>query len=141
MENAGKYFIYTYGCQMNVHESEKLAGILEQRGYSKAESAEKADVVVFNTCCIRESAEQKIMGNIGAIKPIKAKNKNLIVAVCGCMSQQKNAESNLKKKFPFINIIFGANNIEFFGEYLDMFKKQRKYREILPDRVDFSMIM
>lgn len=120
---------------MNVHESEKLAGILEKRGYEKTDSAENADVVVFNTCCIRESAEQKIMGNIGAMKPIKAKNKNLIVAVCGCMSQQKNAESNLKKKFPFINIIFGANNIEFFGEYLDMFKKQRKYQaKVLMDQ-------
>ncbi len=121
------YFIYTYGCQMNVHESEKLAGILEDRGYTHAEQVETASVVIFNTCCIRESAEQKIMGNIGAIKPIKKQNRDMIVAVCGCMSQQKDMALQLKKKFPFIDIVFGANNIEFFGDYLDEFEKQKKF--------------
>ena len=129
------YYIYTYGCQMNVHETEKLAGILEKRGYSKAEKLDNADIVVFNTCCIRESAEQKILGNIGAIKPLKKKNKNLIVAVCGCMSQQKDMASTLKKKFPFIDIVFGANNIEFFGNYLDEFLKQRKFvNQVIEDK-------
>lgn len=129
------YFIYTYGCQMNVHETEKLAGILEQRGYIKAESANEASVVIFNTCCIRESAEQKIIGNIGAIKPIKKVNKDMIVAVCGCMAQQKDMASNLRKKFPFIDIVFGANNIEFFGDYLDAFLEQRKFlNKVEPDK-------
>ena len=122
-----KYFIYTYGCQMNVHESEKLAGMLETKGLKKAEKVDEADVIVFNTCCIRESAEQKIMGNIGAIKPLKKKNKDIIVAVCGCMSQQKDKPMLLRKKFPFINIIFGANNIEFFSDYLDEYNKEKKY--------------
>jgi len=121
------YFIYTYGCQMNVHESEKLAGILEDRGYIRAKSVDTADVVVFNTCCIRESAEQKIIGNIGAIKPIKKQKKDMIVAVCGCMSQQKDMAQLLRKKFPFVDIVFGANNIEFFGNYLDEYKKQKKF--------------
>lgn len=121
------YYIYTYGCQMNVHETEKLAGILQNRGYSQVDSVEDADVVVFNTCCIRESAEQKIMGNIGAIKPIKKNRKDMIVAVCGCMAQQKDMASNLRKKFPFVDIVFGANNIEFFGDYLDMFLEQKKF--------------
>ncbi len=129
------YYIYTYGCQMNVHETEKLAGILEKRDYKRAESAETADIIVFNTCCIRESAEQKILGNIGAVKPLKKKNKNLIVAVCGCMSQQKEMAANLKKKFPFIDIVFGANNVEFFGEYLDEFLKQRKFvNQVIDDK-------
>ena len=129
------YYIYTYGCQMNVHETEKLAGILEKRDYKRAESAETADIIVFNTCCIRESAEQKILGNIGAVKPLKKKNKNLIVAVCGCMSQQKDMAANLKKKFPFIDIVFGANNVEFFGEYLDEFLKQRKFvNQVIDDK-------
>ena len=128
MVKNGKYFIYTYGCQMNVHESEKIAGILFDKGYEHTNKVEEADVVVFNTCCIRESAEQRILGNIGAMKPIKAKNKNMIIAVCGCMTQQKNVEQNLKKKFPFINIVFGTNNIEYFGEYLDMYLKQKKYQ-------------
>lgn len=120
---------------MNVHESEKLAGLLEERGYQKTENPEDANVLVYNTCCIREGAEQRAVGNIGNAKPIKKKNPNLIVAVCGCMTQQKGVAENLKKKFPFINIVFGANNVEFFGEYLDMFLKQRKYqRNILEDK-------
>ncbi|MBR1925319.1 MAG: tRNA (N6-isopentenyl adenosine(37)-C2)-methylthiotransferase MiaB [Clostridia bacterium] len=131
----GNYYIFTYGCQMNVHESEKLAGILEERGYVHCEKPEDADVLVYNTCCIREGAEQRAVGNIGNAKPIKKKNPNLIVAVCGCMTQQKNVANNLKKKFPFINIVFGANNVEFFGEYLDLFLKQRKYQnKILEDK-------
>ncbi len=112
---------------MNVHESEKLAGMLEGKGLKKAEKVNDADVIVFNTCCIRESAEQKIMGNIGAIKPLKKKNKDIIVAVCGCMSQQTDKPSILRKKFPFINIIFGANNIEFFSDYLDEYNSNKKY--------------
>lgn len=129
------YFIYTYGCQMNVHESEKLAGILQDRGYQRAEQVETASVVIFNTCCIRESAEQKIMGNIGAIKPIKKQNRDMIVAVCGCMSQQKDMATLLKKKFPFIDIVFGANNIEFFGDYLDEFEKQKKFcNQVIMDK-------
>lgn len=124
----GKYYIFTYGCQMNVHESEKLAGILQARGYTQSASPESADVLVYNTCCIRESAEQRALGNIGNAKPIKKINPNLIVAVCGCMPQQKNVETMLKNKFPFINIIFGANNVEFFGEYLDLYLKQKKYQ-------------
>lgn len=130
-----KYFIYTYGCQMNVHETEKLAGILEDRGLSKAIKVEDADVIIFNTCCIRESAEQKILGNIGAIKPIKKQKKDLIVAVCGCMAQQKDVAVNLRKKFPFVDIVFGANNIEFFGDYLDAFFEQRKFtNKVIEDK-------
>ncbi len=125
---SGKYFIFTYGCQMNVHESEKLAGILESRGYTQADAYQEASILVYNTCCIRESAEQRIMGNIGNAKPLKQKNPDLIVAVCGCMPQQKKSEAMLKRKFPFINIVFGANNVEYFGEYLDLFLSQKKYQ-------------
>ena len=121
-----KYFILTYGCQMNVHESEKLAGILENLGYIKAASVEDSDVVVFNTCAIRETAEQKIMGNIGEIKPIKNKKKNLIVAVCGCMSQQNGYPEMLKEKFPFIDIILGTHNIADFGDKLLSVKELKK---------------
>ena len=114
---------------MNVHESEKIAGFLVDRGYTLSKSAKDADVVVFNTCCIRESAEQKILGNIGAMKPLKKKNKDMIVAVCGCMSQQKDMPQKLKSRYPFIDIVFGANNIEFFGDFLDEFSENHKYIE------------
>ena len=75
------YFIHTYGCQMNIHDSEKIAGILEGIGYQCCDSVESADVIVFNTCCIRETAEQKIYGHIGALKKLKRKNPNLIAVV------------------------------------------------------------
>ena len=112
------YQILTYGCQMNVHESEKLAGILESMGYNLTENREEADVVVFNTCAIRETAEQKIMGNIGEFKSLKKKKPNMIIAVCGCMTQQNNYPQMLKEKFPFIDIIFGTHNLSSFGEFL-----------------------
>ena len=86
-----KYFIQTYGCQMNLHESEKLAGMLEEMGYSVADAPENASLIVFVTCCIRENAEQKVYGHLGALKPYKMKNPEVIVAVGGCMTQQKGA--------------------------------------------------
>ena len=75
------YHIVTYGCQMNVHESEKIAGILSELGYSSTEDMERADIVVFNTCCIRENAENHAYGQIGMLKKLKARNKNMIIAV------------------------------------------------------------
>ena len=129
MISGKKFFVATYGCQMNVHESEKIAGQLIDRGCEPAEDMQSADIIVFNTCCIREGAEQKIMGNIGAVKPLKKIKKDMIVAVCGCMSQQKNMASTLRKKFPFIDIIFGANNVEYFGDYLDTYLEQRTYQD------------
>ena len=112
------YHILTYGCQMNVHESEKLAGILESQGYNLTQNKEEADVVVFNTCAIRETAEQKIIGNIGEFKNLKKKKPSMIIAVCGCMTQQNNYPQMLKEKFPFIDIIFGTHNLSSFGEFL-----------------------
>lgn len=114
-----KYKVNTYGCQMNVHESEKIAGMLESLGYEKTEDDEKADVVVFNTCCVRESAETHAVGNIGMLKPLKEKNKNLIVAVGGCMTQQDGKAKKLKETFPFIDIVFGTHNLTLFKEYLE----------------------
>ena len=113
-----KYFINTYGCQMNVHESEKLAGVLKNLGYEEALAESEADVIIFNTCCIREGAEQRIFGNIGALKKQKQQNPNLIIAVCGCMSQQKGIADTIKAKFPFVNVVLGTHNIHKFEEYL-----------------------
>ncbi len=113
-----KYFINTYGCQMNIHESEKIAGILESMGYTLAESENDADIIVFNTCCIRETAEQKILGHIGNVKHIKKKNPNLIIAVCGCMSQQESRAEELKKSYPYVDIIFGTSNMHKFKDFV-----------------------
>ena len=127
MEKMGKkYQIVTYGCQMNIHESEKIAGILESLGYLETKEEQDADVIVFNTCCIRENAEQKAEGNIGALKQLKKKNKNLIIAVCGCMTQQKGRAESLLHKFPFIDIIFGTHNLENFKSLLEEKISQKK---------------
>ncbi|MEZ4357676.1 MAG: tRNA (N6-isopentenyl adenosine(37)-C2)-methylthiotransferase MiaB [Eubacteriales bacterium] len=106
------YHISTYGCQMNVHESEKIAGIFEKKGFVKAASNDVADIILFNTCCIRDSAEKKILGNLGVIKHIKAHNPKLKVIVCGCMTQQENTAKKLITRFPFIDAVLGTNSIQ-----------------------------
>ncbi len=126
MEKTMKYLIKTYGCQMNVHESEKLAGILEDMGYTLTSQIEEADLVLFNTCAIRESAEQKIFAHIGELKKLKKQKPNMIVAVCGCMSQQKNYPENLVKKFPFIDIVFGTHNISELKNLIEQRKQTNK---------------
>ena len=113
------YWITTYGCQMNVHESEKIAGILRARGYIQAEREEDADIVVFNTCCIRENAENHAYGNIGALKKLKKSRPSMLIAVGGCMTQQAGAAEKLRKKFPFVDIVFGTHNLSVLGDLLD----------------------
>jgi len=121
------YLIKTYGCQMNVHESEKLAGMLQSYGYIETLDDKKADVIVFNTCCIRDGAEQKIYAHIGACKNLKKQKPNLIVAVCGCMTQVKTRPETIKAKFPFVNIIFGTHNLNEFKNYLGEYLNKKKY--------------
>lgn len=118
MENNKKYKITTYGCQMNLHESEKIAGILCSLGYSATENENEADVIVFNTCCIRENAVDRAEGNVGALKQLKRKNKDLIIAVGGCMTQQKGFAEKFHQSFPFVDIIFGTHNLENFKDLL-----------------------
>ena len=121
-----KYHIVTYGCQMNVHESEKIAGILRRMGYEATPKIEDADIIVFNTCCIRENAENHAFGNIGALKKLKKQKPELIIAVGGCMPQEKGKTEILKKKFPFIDIMFGTLNLEDLGELIQRKKSQKK---------------
>ena len=133
-----KYLIITYGCQMNIHESEKIAGILTEMGYIKTDNEKDADIIVFNTCCIRENAEDRAEGN--KLKSIK---KDLIIAVGGCMTQQSKKAEYLNNKFPFIDIIFGTHNLENFKELLikkterkkaviDVWEKERDIVEGVP---------
>ncbi len=113
-----RYLIKTYGCQMNVHESEKIAGQLRDLGYEEAQIAEDADVIVFNTCCVRENAEQHAFGNIGMYKKLKKEKKDLVIAVCGCMTQQGEFAKKLSATFPFVDVIIGTYNIDEFGKIL-----------------------
>lgn len=121
-----KYFIKTFGCQMNVHESEKLGGMLESLDYTKTEDVKAADIIIFNTCCIRDGVEQKIMGNIGALKPLKKKNPNLIIGICGCMSQAEGRGELITNKFPFVDIIFGTHNIHTLKELINEHNSNKK---------------
>lgn len=111
--------IQTFGCQMNVHESEKIAGSLVEAGYQPTDSVADADVIVFNTCCIRDTAEKRIMGNIGAVKPLKKADRSKIVAVVGCMTQQDGMKEAIFKKFPFVDIILGTDRLDRIGEYVE----------------------
>ena len=124
------YFIHTYGCQMNVHDSEKIAGILEGLGYACCDSVEKADIIVFNTCCIRETAEQKIYGHIGAVKKLKRKNPNLIAVVCGCMSQQDGVADKIKESYPYVDIVLGTSNLNMLEQAVVSARKKKKYYNV-----------
>ena len=114
-----RYHIVTYGCQMNVHDSEKIAGMLTELGYSPCDSMDEADIVVFNTCCIRENAENHAYGNIGMLKKLKAKKRDMIIAVGGCMPQQIGKADILHKKFPYVDIIFGTHNLNRLKAYVE----------------------
>lgn len=106
-----KYCVVTYGCQMNLHESEKISGILSGMGMSAVNEPENADVVVFNTCCIRDTAERRALGNIGKMKELKKKNKNLLIVVTGCMTQQSGFAENMKERYQYVDVILGTHNI------------------------------
>ncbi len=105
------YHIKTYGCQMNEHDTEVMAGILNVMGYEETDDMFKADVVILNTCAIRENAENKVFGKIGSLKKTKLENPEKIIAVCGCMGQEEKVVNTLLKKYQFIDIIFGTHNI------------------------------
>ncbi len=123
---SNSYKIITYGCQMNVHESEKIAGMLENEGFTPTEDTDNADVVVLNTCCVRESAETRVLGNLGILKKAKERKPDMKIIVCGCMTQADGAAEKLKKRCPFINAILGTHNLYKLPELLhDKAKKTR----------------
>jgi tRNA-2-methylthio-N6-dimethylallyladenosine synthase len=106
-----KYLVVTYGCQMNVHDSETIAGILEQMGYTPAEGEEDADIILLNTCAIRENAEDKVFGELGRLKQRKLEKPDLILGVCGCMSQEEVVVNRILRNFQYVDLIFGTHNI------------------------------
>ncbi len=124
------YFIHTYGCQMNVHDSEKIAGILQQLGYTPCDNVKDAAVVVFNTCCIRETAEKKIYGHIGQLKKQKRANKDLIIVVCGCMSQQDGVAQKIQESYPFVDIVLGTSNLHMLKDAIVGAQHKRKMRNV-----------
>jgi len=120
------YYIATFGCQMNAHDSEKLAGMLEQMGYQKTDQENEADFILYNTCCVRENAEQKVYGKLGYLKYLKDMNKDLIIAICGCMMQQDTVLNIIKSKYPHVDIIFGTFNIYKLPELLQTYLETKE---------------
>ena len=113
-----KHLTVTYGCQMNEHDSEILSGILENMGYIAADDKKEADLIIYNTCCVRENAELKVYGNLGALKGLKRKKNDLIIVVCGCMMQQPHVVEKIKNKYKHVDLIFGTHNMFKFPELL-----------------------
>ena len=107
-----RLYLHSFGCQQNVNDGERIAGVLGQMGFVLCDAPEDADMVLFNTCAVREHAEQRVLGNVGALKPLKEKNPRLIIGVCGCMTQQKAVADKLRKSYPFVDIVFGTNEID-----------------------------
>ena len=113
-----KYFIKTYGCQMNVHDSEEISYRLETLGFEKVEELEDADLVILNTCAIRENAHDKLYGFLGRCKHLKDTKKDLIICICGCMAQEENVVNEILTKYPYVDIVFGTHNIHELQDML-----------------------
>src|SRR5215211_3166171 len=111
------YEVRTYGCQMNVHDSERLSGLLEDAGYVRAAADAVPDVVVFNTCAVRENADNKLYGNLGHLAPVKAKKPGMQIAVGGCLAQKD--RSTIVAKAPWVDVVFGTHNIGSLPALLD----------------------
>ena len=110
--------VVTYGCAQNETDSDKLYGMLELMGYSKTDDEKNADIVIFNTCSVRENAEVKVYGKVGALKARKKKNPDMVVGICGCLMQQSHASSKIKKQFKFVDLVFGTHALYKFPELL-----------------------
>lgn len=125
--------VVTFGCAQNENDSEKIRGLLYEVGYSMTDSLENADIVIYNTCAIRENAELKIFGNIGKLKALKKANPNMIVAVCGCMVMQEHIVEKIKKSYPFVDIVFGTNAIEILPQLIYNCYTENKKQILSPE--------
>ncbi|MEZ4598830.1 MAG: tRNA (N6-isopentenyl adenosine(37)-C2)-methylthiotransferase MiaB [Syntrophotaleaceae bacterium] len=123
-KNSKRFYLETFGCQMNVVDSEQIVGILRQAGYGQTEAAESADLILLNTCSIRARAERKVYGHLGRFKPLKERNPSLILAVGGCVAQHEG--ERMLEKVPYLDIVFGTHNVHRLGEMLETVKKERR---------------
>ena len=113
-----KYIIFTYGCQMNVHDSENMAAIMEEMSYTKTDELDNADVVIFNTCAVRENAQNRVSGMLGRVKHVKEKNPDLVTIFGGCMAQEESVANEIKDKYKWIDVVMGTHNIHKLPIYL-----------------------
>ena len=143
-----KALVKTYGCQMNARDSEKLSGMLRDMGYGQAEDEHDADLIIFNTCCVHENAENRLYGNLGNCKELKKQNPNLKLVLCGCMMQQESVLTKIRQSFPYTDVIFGTHNLYRFPELLhsnfetgsmivDIWKEAKEIVEDLPSQREY----
>ena len=115
-----KYHVTTFGCQMNARDSEKLSGILEECGFVRSDDELDADCVIFNTCTVRDNANQKFFGHLGSIGSVKRQRRDMIIGVCGCLSQEESARKKILESYPFVDLVFGTHNVFDFARLLVM---------------------
>lgn len=120
------YMIETWGCQMNERDSEILAGFMEKMGYRQTNDHDDADVIILNTCCVREKAEKKVYGKLGEYKRLKSKNPELILAICGCMVQQPEVAAKIRQRAPYVDLLFGTHNLHQLPDLLEQVKRSRE---------------
>lgn len=123
--------VHTYGCQQNVSDGEKIKGILAMLGYGFTETAEEADLVIFNTCAIRENAESRVFGNVGALKPVKLRRRDMLIGLCGCMMQQEGIAEKIRVSYPYVDLVFGTNALQQLPELL--------YRRLSGEKRQFDL--
>lgn len=132
-----KYNIITFGCQMNEHDSETIAGMLQERGCAEVPTPAESDITIINTCSIRENADKRFFGTLGQLKKIKERNPGYVACVCGCMMQQQHIIDTVKSKYPWVDIIFGTHNIHRFPELLSkVYGEKMKIAEVFEDSAD-----
>ena len=105
-------FVHSYGCQQNVNDGERIKGVLVDIGYGLCDKPEDADLILFNTCAVREHAEQRVFGNVGALKGLKEKKPGLMIGLCGCMANQKHVVEKLRQSYPYVDLVFGVDGID-----------------------------
>ena len=126
-----KYFILTMGCQLNENDSEKISGMVEQMGYVQTDNYQEADLVIFNTCCVRENAEDKLFGKLGELKKIK-QERGTIIAIGGCMMQEKHITDKIHESYPYTDIIFGTHTLHKFPEDLyKILETKKKMQDVI----------
>ena len=132
-------FVHSYGCQQNVNDGERIKGVLVDIGYGLCDKPEVADLILFNTCAVREHAEQRVFGNVGALKGLKEKKPGLIIGLCGCMANQKHVVEKLRQSYPYVDLVFGVDGIDTLPQLIA--QKLQKHKRVLLDPAQRPVIV
>ena len=132
-------FVHSYGCQQNVNDGERIKGVLVDIGYGLCDKPEDADLILFNTCAVREHAEQRVFGNVGALKGLKEKKRGLMIGLCGCMANQKHVVEKLRQSYPYVDLVFGVDGIDTLPQLIA--QKLQKHKRVLLDPAQRPVIV